>query len=257
MFEVVDGEIGEAQQLEDSPRLSSQGEGTSGWWIQHDCQANVKAPAVALRRHVTGGVRATLAAYHYNLQKTYYPTQFDHRHKPLSHHSNMASQSRRTEKTAMPKASPSPDATKSALLQTIDALLKKHDALSATEDTEFKDQLKTSITEGKTQLCDDLAAWEVTRRRNSEPERPEKETAAICGLIAAIDHELKAEERECWKDDGEIGPLQTALKTYAEVFGTSNANTNTRKHPWKPQMYTRMEENGMLFSFKSILANNL
>jgi hypothetical protein len=169
----------------------------------------------------------------------------------------MASQFRRTEKTAAPEASPPPDATKSALLQTLGALLEKHDALSATEDTELQNQLKTSITEGKTQLCDALTAWAVTRRRNSEPERPEKETAAICGLIAAIDHELKAEERECWKDDGEIGPLQAAVNIYAEAFGVSNANTNTRKTPWKPQMYTRREENGRLFSSKSILANNL
>jgi hypothetical protein len=169
----------------------------------------------------------------------------------------MASQSRRTEKTAVPKASPPPDATKSALLQTLGALLEKHDALSATEDTELQNQLKTSITEGKTQLCDALAAWAVTRRRNSEPERPAKETAAICGLISAIDHELKAEERECWKDDGEIGPLQTAVKIYAEAFGVSNANTNTRKTPWKPQMYTRMEESGKFCSLKSILSNNL
>jgi hypothetical protein len=157
----------------------------------------------------------------------------------------------------MPEANPPPDATKSALLQTIDALLEKHDALSATEDTELQDQLKTSVTEGKTQLCDVLAAWAVTRRRSSEPERPEKETAAICGLIAAINHELEAEERECWKDGDEIGPLQAAVKIYAEVFGVSYANTSTRKIPWKPQMYTRMEESGKFYSLKSILANNL
>jgi hypothetical protein len=229
----------------------------SSSWIRHDCQTKVKAPAVALRRHMTGGVCATLAAYHYNLQTTYYPTQFDHRYWPLSHHSNMASQSRRTEKTAVPEASPPPDATKSGLLQTIDALLEKHDALSATEDTELQNQLKTSITEGKTQLCDYLVAWAVTRRQSSETERQMRENAAVRGLISAIEHEQKAEEQECWKDHGEIGPLQTALKIFVEACCLSDANTSMEAPPWKPRRYTRMEENGMSSNFKSILANNL
>jgi hypothetical protein len=202
-------------------------------------------------------VCTTLAAHHYSLQTTYCLTLFGYSYQPPTCHSNMANRFGRTEKTAERRASPPPDATKSALLQTLDALLKNHDALSANQQPDLEEQLEKSITEGKTKLCDALAAWAVTRRQSSETERPTKETAAIRGLISAIDRELKAEKQECWKEDGEIGPLQTALKTFTEACGISDANTNMRKPPWKPHMYTRMEESGKLFSFKLILANNL
>jgi hypothetical protein len=169
----------------------------------------------------------------------------------------MSGRSRRTRKTAVPKASSPPDAIKPALRQTLAELSAKLDVLSMTEDTDLEDQLEKSISEGEAKLRSALAAWAVTRRQSSETERQMRENAAVRGLISAIEHEQKAEEQECWKDHGEMGPLQTALKIFVEACGLSDANTDVEAPPWKPQVYTRLAENGGLFSFKSILANNL